>query len=154
MSSSERKEIHAAIGVWQRGDKTFYVLRSQKMENYPGVWGLLSLQHVPVFLKNPKNLMRAMMILQQMSNERLHGALVHMRRFLYRGSSDQNPMGCMVHLNLYEIEFDDQPELQRDFYTDSAWMTPSELRAANIGKQSGLCTKLWLEYLAEQAEYT
>jgi hypothetical protein len=32
-----KNAIYAIIGAWKKGDKTFYVKRSPKMENYPSV---------------------------------------------------------------------------------------------------------------------
>ena len=42
-----RKPIHAVIGVRRAGGATFYVRRSEYMENYPGVWSLFSIQYDP-----------------------------------------------------------------------------------------------------------
>ena len=41
------KEIEAVIGVWYKDGRTFYVKRSDQMENYPNVWSLLSIQFFP-----------------------------------------------------------------------------------------------------------
>lgn len=144
-----KKEIHAVIGVWTKKDKAFYVLRSPKMENYPGVWGLLSLRHEAGFLNNPYNIRRAQLVLQQLSDERLCGAKIRTHKFLCKGSSDENPYDMMVHLNLYQVEFSAEPELNTDYYTDSAWMTPEQAIEANNENQSGFCTRLWQEYLRE-----
>ena len=37
-------QIEAVIGVWFKDGRTFYVKRSEQMENYPNTWSLLSIQ--------------------------------------------------------------------------------------------------------------
>ena len=99
-------EIHAVVGVWRRGDLTYYVRRSGKMENYPGVWSLLSIQFEPSELVDPNDLQKIQEIMVGMSNERLGGTTISVKGYLDSGDSDHNPYRKHVYLHLYEIYLD------------------------------------------------
>jgi len=45
--NSNLPKLFGIIGVPYQGDQTFYVKRSLKMHNYPGVWSLPSIQFEP-----------------------------------------------------------------------------------------------------------
>lgn len=139
-------EIHAVIGVWHRGDDTYYVKRSTKMLNYPGVWSLLSIRYNPETFLDKNDIERAASYFRTMSQQRLSGAAIKVNRFLIDGSSEDNPMGVQVHLRLYEIEIANPIYLNPDFYTDSGWMNFQEYEKASQGEKCGLCLRLWGDY--------
>ena len=59
-------------GVRQVGLATFYVKRSLKMSNYPGVWSLLSIQFQPSELQEPEKVSEPVnRLFEKMSRERL-----------------------------------------------------------------------------------
>lgn len=148
--------IRAVIGVSYRGDArltTYYVRRSEQMENYPGVWSLPSIQHEAGELRDPHDLRAAQEIFTRMSQERFYAAPVAVFAHLIAGSSDENPMGRMVHLNLYRVGFLEEPMLNPRYYTSSAWLTNGQFvgRTMLTPLPCGLCTKLWQQYQVESA---
>lgn len=138
--------IHAVIGVRRSGHRTFYVRRSESMDNYPGVWSLFSRQYDPSTIADMRDVRSVAPVFEDMSAQRLCGAPLRVKSFLTSGSSDRNPMGVMVTLHLYEIELDDEPVLNQLYYTDKAWMTAAEYEIAVAGKPCGLCYRLWADY--------
>src|SRR5687768_11833778 len=74
--------IHAVIGVWHRGARTFYVQRSERMHNYPLVWSLLSIQFDPTRLADPYDLAAVQPLMTRMADERLCGTPVRVTRYL------------------------------------------------------------------------
>ncbi len=143
---SNKPSLHAVIGVWHSDDVTLYVKRSEKMQNYPGVWSLFSIQFRPDQLPDPKDLSTVQRLMQKMSKERLGGEPVTVKAHLISGDSDDNPIGKHVHLHLYEIELQREPKLNPDYYDDGAWLTPEEYERRSAGQRSGLCLRLWSDY--------
>jgi len=139
-------KIQAVIGVWLRGPRTFYVLRSPQMTNYPGVWSLPSIQFTAEELPEPTDVRAAKAVLQRMSDERFERALVVGDiQLLTSGWCDSNPTGKLVELYLYSFELPAIPALQPRYYTDSAFLLPEEYVARSAGARCGLCTRLWSE---------
>lgn len=139
-------ELHAVIGVWNRGEQTFHVKRSQKMTNYPGVWSLLSIQFNPDDLPEPSDLVKVQTYMKAMSAERLNGVGIRTIAMLASESSDKNPIGRDVHLHLYRVELDHEPELHPDFYEDGRWMTFEEYEQAARDAPCGLCMRMWGDF--------
>ena len=142
-------EIQAVIGVWPKGERTFYVKRSPWMENYPNVWSLMSVQFAPDELADFLDLGSVQRIMERMSQERLGGAPVRVVRYLKSARCSDNPMGVPVRLHLYEIELDEEPPLNPEYYVDSAWMTPKEYTAASANSTCGLCMRMWSDYCVD-----
>lgn len=136
-------DLHAVIGVWNDGARTFHVKRSQRMRNYPGVWSLFSIQFRPEELPDPDDLSAAQVHFERMARQRLGGAGVETLELLATDSSDRNPIGHNVHLRLYRIRFESQPRLNPEFYTDGRWMTFDEYEVAASGEACGLCMRMW-----------
>ena len=139
-------ELHAVIGVWHRGDLTYYVKRSEKMENYPGLWSLFSIQFRPDELRNSKDLSFVRRLMQRLSQERLGGVPITVKEHLISGDSRDNPIGKHVYLHLYEIELAKEPNLNPDYYSGGAWLTPEEYERRSAGQLCGLCLRLWSDY--------
>ena len=106
---SSKPPLHAVIGVWHRGDETYYVKRSEKMQNYPGIWSLFSIQFRPNELTDPKDLSSVRRLLRKLSKERLSNEPVTVKAHLVSGDSDDNPIDRHVFLHLYEIELEKEP---------------------------------------------
>ena len=100
------RPINAVIGVRRRGGSTYYVRRSDEMENYPGVWSLFSIQYEPSDLADVRDLDAAQPLFDAMSAQRLGGVPVRISSYQTSGTSDLNPMNVDVTLQLNEIEFD------------------------------------------------
>lgn len=141
----DKIKLHAVIGVMYNEDKTFYVKRSDKMQNYPNVWSLLSIQFDPELI-DPQNLDQVQELMEKMSNERLNGTLIKVEEYLIDGDSDHNPYNLDVYLHLYKISIPDSLELNPEYYTDSGWLTAEEYEEHNIGMKCGLCLRLWQDY--------
>ena len=141
-----RKPIHAVIGVRRSGAATFYVRRSEHMENYPGVWSLFSIQYDPSSIVDEKDIKAVAPLFNAMSDQRLGGVPVRVKSYLTTGSSDMNPMGVTVTLHLYEIEFEKEPQLNERYYTDSAWLTAAEYEERCAEQVCGLCLRLWSDH--------
>ena len=138
--------LRAVIGVWHCGSLTYYVKRSGKMANYPNLWSLLSIKYEANELNDPMDLDCVRRHMQHMSNERLGGESVVVRKHLIAGDSDDNPIGMHVYLNLYEIELQKEPRLNPNYYTEGAWLTPEEYERRTAGRKCGLCLRLWSDY--------
>lgn len=136
-------ELHAVIGVWNNGEQTFHVKRSQHMRNYPGVWSLFSIQFRPHQLPDPANLDAAQSLFDRMARQRLNGAEVLALELLSSDNSDRNPIGHHVHLHLYSIMLDREPRLNRQYYEDARWMTFDEYEVAASDAPCGLCMRMW-----------
>lgn len=139
-------KIHAVIGVWTRDHLTYYVKRSEKMQNYPGVWSLLSIQFNPHELERPEDLSTVKQFMEKMSEERLGGVPISVKKYLISGDSDRNPYGKHVYLHLYKIELIDHPNLNWDYYSDAAWLTAEQYEERSAGQPCGLCLRLWSDY--------
>jgi len=139
-------KLFAIIAVAHDGERTFYVKRSSRMTNYPGVWSLPSIQFDPCDLDDYTNLDRVETYVRKLSEQRLHNAQFVMSEFLTSGSSDVNPIDRDVHLYLYRIALKSQPSLNFDFYTDSKWMTAAEFEEASANQACGLCVRLWADH--------
>src|SRR3569832_1603956 len=139
----ETSPIRAVIGVDFRAPKTLYVLRSQNMQNYPGVWSLPSIRHAPEELPDPLDLGAAAKIFNRLSDERYAGTPIRVRQHLPTGRSAQNPMQRMVELALNRISFSEDPLLYKWFYPQSSWLTQHEfdLKTVLSPLPCGLCIK-------------
>jgi hypothetical protein len=142
--------IHAVIGVWYRGDETFYVKRSAKMENYPGAWSLFSIQYDPAEMPDSLDLDAAQVLMERMASQRLYGAPIRVRSFLTASTCTNNPIDKIVNLRLYHVEFDREPSLNPDYYVDSAWMTREEYVARRGIAVCGSCLRMWLDYCSHR----
>ena len=141
-----KKPLHAVIGVRFDGNRTFFVQRSEKMENYPRVWSLFSERISSDDLMNPRDLKVAQTAFDRMGEERLMGTPVTVKRYILSDDTDKNPINTHVFLHLYEIEFSREPMLNPDFYLDTAWLTLDEyLKRANE-KTCGSCIRMWWDY--------
>ena len=108
-------EIHAVIGVWTRGDQTYYVKRSLRMQNYPGVWSLLSIRFNSHELERREDLAAVQQFMERMSKERLGSVPLRVEKYLTSGDSDRNPYDTHVYLHLYEVALLRAPQLNPDF---------------------------------------
>jgi len=140
------REIHAFIGVWYEEGKTFYVRRSRKMANYPGVWSLLSIQFEPSSYQEQLDPGYVQSFMEQMSRERLGGVGIRVVRFLSSAHCMQNPMNAHVFLHMYSVELDEMPRLNPEYYEECAWMTPEEYMEKSTGSACGLCLRMWSDY--------
>ena len=113
------------------------------MRNYPGVWSLFSIQFTPRDFTDPTDLESAQFLFERMSKQRCNGAGVRTLELLATDRSDRNPIGHNVHLRLYRIEFDTEPELNPDFYENGRWMTFDGYELAASGEPCGLCMRMW-----------
>ena len=138
--------LHAVIGVRYRDKVTYYVKRSPRMENYPSVWSLFSIQFEPSALPDPMDLDRIQELMSRMSEQRLGGVSIATKRLLTSGDSTDNPFAKHVFLNLYEVELLEEPRLNPDYYTDAAWLTPEEYEERTVEERCGLCLRLWSDY--------
>ena len=139
-------KIHAVIGVWYRDGKTFYVRRSATMENYPNVWSLLSIQFKPSTFAHDTDSEVVQSLMEQMSRERLSGVGIEIVRYLSSAHCFHNPMNKSVYLHMFQVELDDEPELNPDYYADCAWLTPEEYSERSRGGTCGLCLRMWSDY--------
>lgn len=146
MRMADKKPIHAVIGVRRDGTKTFYVQRSEEMENYPDVWSLFSIQYDPADTAEMTDLDRIQPLFDAMSAQRCGGVPVMVKSYLTSGSSDQNPMNVDVTLHIYEIEFQREPELNERYYTGGAWLTAADYEERCAEQVCGLCLRLWSDY--------
>ena len=138
--------IHAVIGVWYRNGRTYYVERSHKMAHYPGVWSLFSIQFSQSELTHCEDLATVQRLMDRMSDERLGGAAIVVKRHLISGNSDQNPIKKHVYLHLYQIDLVCDPVLNPEFYTQGAWLTAKEYEERSAGQPCGLCLRLWSDH--------
>ena len=143
---SSVSQIEAVIGVWFGDGRTFYVKRSERMENYPNAWSLLSIQFTPEELPDFTDLSAAQKVMDRMSEERLGGVPVRLVRYLKSARCSDNPMDVPVTLHLYQIELEREPELNPKYYVDSAWFTPEEYVKASENATCGLCMRMWSDY--------
>jgi hypothetical protein len=138
--------LYAVIGVWTTRNKTFYVHRSQQMENYPNVWSLLSIQFHPEELRDHTDLDSAQRIMERMSTERLNGAGIRVERFLTSAMCGNNPIQKRVLLNMYEIRLEREPTLNSRYYSGHEWMTPEDYVERSKDAACGLCMRMWSDY--------
>src|SRR4051812_18144541 len=108
--------LHAVIGVRRHGERTYYVRRSEKMQNYPLVWSLLSIQHDPARLSFPDDLRLVSDYMNRMSEQRLGGVGITVNRRLLSGDQPSEVIQRHVFLHLYEIELAREPKLNQEFY--------------------------------------
>ena len=139
-------EVHAVIGVWTRGDQTYYVKRSETMQNYPGVWSLFSIQFKSHELEQPEDLVKVQQFMEKMSKERLGDVPLKVKEYLVSGDSDQNPYEKHVHLHLYQIMLLRSPRLNPKFYSRGEWLTAEQYETYSVGQPCGLCLHLWSDY--------
>jgi len=116
------------------------------MENYPGVWSLFSTQYDPASVEDVTDLEAVRPIFEAMSLQRLGGVPIRVKSYLTAGSSDKNPMGVNVTLHLYEIELDEEPRLNKRYYTDGVWLSAAEYEERCAEEVCGLCLRLWADY--------
>lgn len=139
-------QIDAVIGAWFRDGRTYYVKRSPQMENYPGVWSLLSIQFARDELVDFTDLASAKKVMERMSEERLGGVPVRLIHYLKSARCSDNPMQVPVTLHLYQIELESEPKLNPEYYVDFAWFTPEEYMKASENATCGLCMRMWSDY--------
>lgn len=137
--------IHAIIAVWHRGALTFYVKRSAKMQNYPLVWSLMSIQFDPTTV-DPLDLSAVQPMMEEMSAQRLNGAQIRVKRYLSAANCADNPMARRVFLYMYEVELGDEYSLNQDYYVDAEWLEPEEYERRSAGATCGLCMRMWSDY--------
>ncbi len=140
------RQIEAVIGVWFKDGRTFYVKRSGRMENYPNVWSLLSIQFTPEELPDFTDLDAVQRVMEKMSEERLGGVPVRLIHYLKSARCSDNPMQVPVTLHLYQIELEYEPELNPKYYVDSAWFKPEEYMKVSENALCGLCMRMWSDY--------
>jgi hypothetical protein len=138
--------IHAVIGVWHRGARTFYVKRSAKMQNYPLVWSLLSIQFDPRVVRDHLDVPTIQPLMTKMADDRLRSAPIRVTRYLSSANCADNPMSRRVFLHLYEVEFETEPKLAPEFYVDAAWLDPDEYERRAAGTTCGLCLRMWSDH--------
>ena len=138
--------IHAVIGVWYNGSRTFYVKRSEQMRNYPGAWSLFSIQFEPSELRDSLDLKAVQRLMDRMSIQRLYGTPVRVQRFLTATTCTNNPIDKIVNLRLYRIEFDGEPQLNPEYYADSAWLTQAQYLERSRHTTCGSCIRMWTDY--------
>lgn len=146
LEPNELPELHAIIGIWKRGLKSYYLKRSENMENYPSVWSLFSIQFNPVQLPDPSDLVQAQSIMDLISAERLNGAPTKVIEYLTSDDSDTNPINTHVFLHLYLVELDTEPELNPDYYEEGAWLTFDEFEEKTRESGCGSCTRMWWDH--------
>lgn len=146
LSYSAQSAIYGVIGVWRRGALTYYVKRSQNMENYPGLWSLFSIQYGQSELIDPKDLRTAQYFMERMSDQRLGGERITVLSHLISGDSEANPMNKHVYLHLYEVHLEQEPLLNSEYYVAGDWLTPEQYEKRSAGHQCGLCLRLWSDY--------
>ena len=95
--SATTLELHAIIGVRHSGELTYYVKRSDKMANFPSVWSLFSLQFDPEQLTDPRDLPKVQSLMDALSEERLGGVPVTVKKHLISGDDPDSPVGQHVH---------------------------------------------------------
>lgn len=139
-------ELHAVIGIWTRGEETYFIKRSEQMENYPDVWTLFSIQYEPDEIDDPKNLGQAQIIMNRMSEERLYGSPVTVNQHILTEESDENPIDTYVHLDLYEIEFPQEPSLNPRYYVGGEWLTLDEYASRNTSETCGSCMRMYWDW--------
>ncbi len=143
---SSASQIEAVIGVWFKDGRTFYVKRSSRMENYPNTWSLLSIQFKTKELPDFTDLAAVQGAIERMAKERLGGTPVRLVRYLKSARCSDNPMQVPVTLHLYQIELEHEPEINTEYYVDSAWLTPEEYIKASENATCGLCMRMWSDY--------
>ncbi len=143
---SIHRPIYAVIGVRRSGSRTYYVRRSARMENYPLVWSLLSIQYDPDELRRPDDLSKVTAYMERMSAERLGGVPIRTKGLLIFGSEYSEALRRNVTLHLYDVELPKEPLLNPDYYIDGAWMTPEEYAFRSVGQTCGLCLRLWASF--------
>ena len=143
---SSVSQIEAVIGAWLKDGRTLYVKRSGRMENYPNVWSLLSIQFTPEELPDFTDLAATEKVMERMSQERLGGVPVRLIHYLKSARCSDNPMQVPVTLHLYQIELEREPELNQQYYVDYAWFTPEEYIKASENATCGLCMRMWSDY--------
>jgi hypothetical protein len=139
-----RDELHALIGVIRKGDKTLYVKRSQLMENYPGVWSLLSGRADRHEVSDSLDLTAIQKCVDRLSTERLQGTPLAVKRFLTSAQCDK--YDHRLFLYMYEIQCDGIPRLNPRYYDDARFMTVDEYLAASHDSMCGLCMSMWSRY--------
>lgn len=140
------RKLSAVIGIWHRENETYYVQRSEKMQNYPSLWSLFSKQFLPDDLHDPSDLYKAQGIMDQMSVERLCGAQVKVLEHITSGTSASNPIRMHVTLHLYLLEFPTEPKLNPDFYSEGTWLTFNEFEEKINKSTCGSCTRMWWDH--------
>ncbi|MBW8038383.1 MAG: hypothetical protein FVQ85_00090 [Planctomycetes bacterium] len=139
-------QIEAVIGVWFKNGRTLYVKRSDRMENYPNVWSLLSIQFTPEELPDFTDLEEVQEVMDRMSKERLGEVPVRLIHYLKSARCSDNPMQVPVTLHLYQIELESEPELNPEYYVDCEWFTPEEYTKVSENATCGLCMRMWSDY--------
>ena len=146
--------IFGLIGVWCKIEKDevlyYYVKRSSKMDNYPNTWGLLSRQwnrndyHNILGLKD-----KLQPLFQEMSVQRLDNTPIKVIQWLATQANkpEENPLGCWLYLDIFQIELEKEPVLNPEFYTEAKWMTRKDILNLSITQECGRCTEMLTEFL-------
>lgn len=143
--------ITAVIGVWTRGDQTYYVHRSETMQNYPGAWSLFSEQFNPDEV-DPDDPVQVKRIFERMSERRLGGIHLKVGPIISARSRYNHSLGSSVTLRLFEIELEDEPILNPEFYSEGAWLTNDEFRKRVTAVPCGMCTRMLSDYRMQRGE--
>lgn len=146
---AQMKRLHAVIGVWAKEDKTFYVKRSETMENYPGVWSLFSIQFQASLLPAIPSTKDVGGLFNKMSSERLQGSDLEVKKYLTSSQCKKNPINKHVFLHMYELHFRNTPVLNRKYYSDGIWMTREEYLEESKDMKCGLCVRMWADHLSK-----
>lgn len=143
--------ITAVIGVWTRGDRTYYVRRSGTMQNYPGAWSLFSEQYDPAEI-DPDDRADVNKVFDRMSKRRLGSVGIKVGRLVSARSRYTHALGRSVTLRLFEIELEREPILNPEFYSDAAWLTNDEFRERVTAVPCGMCTRMLSDYRMQRGE--
>lgn len=143
--------ITAVIGVWTRGNRTYYVHRSGTMRNYPGAWSLFSEQYDPAEI-DPDDHAEIKKVFDRMSKRRLGGVQIKVGRLVSARSRYTHALGSSVTLRLFEIELEHEPILNPEFYSEAAWLTNDEFRKRVTAVPCGMCTRMLSDYRMHRGE--
>jgi len=120
-------ELYAVIGVWVRENETFYVKRSDSMED-------------------PSELARASEIMKKMAEERLYDADITTEKHILSEESKNNPIDTYVHLDLYKVELPDEPKLNPRYYQDGRWLSFEEYTEMAKNQTCGSCMRMYWDW--------
>ena len=150
-SMNTKSPIYALIGVWSRNGLTYFVRRSQNMENYAGVWSLFSERFDPSTY-DPLEKDEVVAVFDRMSHRRLGGVDVTVGQMLSSRARYTTALGCRVSLWMYEVELANEPKLNPAFYSDSNWLTNDEIRKRVTAAPCGMCTRMLSDYRMRSGE--
>ncbi len=140
----DKEELHAIIGVATQGKWVLYVKRSELMENYPGVWSLLSHRVTRDEISKFWHYSAVQPFFERMSEERLEGIPIRVDKFLTAAYCDK--LDHRLYLYMYQLRCDTVPKLNPHYYTEARFMTAEEYLEARQGGMCGLCLSMWSQY--------